>query len=92
MGDPNDPNYRPPAALRDVSLGGIAFESPDEWTIWLNGKRVTPDALPSEAIDLRVYRDFIEVKWFDSRSNQVYPIRLRPSQKFNLDTRIFLPG
>lgn len=92
MGDPNDPNYRPPAAIRDVSLGGIAFESPDDWTIWLNGKRVTPDALPSEALDLRVYRDFIELKWFDARSNQVFPIRLRPSQRFNLDTRIFLPG
>lgn len=92
MGDPNDPNYRPPAAIRDVALGGIAFESPDDWTIWLNGKRVTPDALPSEALDLRVYRDFIELKWFDSRSNQVFPIRLRPSQKFNLDTRVFLPG
>lgn len=91
-GDPNDPNYRPPVALRDIKLGGIAFQTPDDWTIWLNGSRVTPDAMPSEAMDLRVYKDFIEVKWFDAQTNQVFPIRLRPNQKFNLDTRIFLPG
>jgi len=92
LGDPNDPNYRAPIALRDIKLGGIAFQSPDDWTIWLNGHRVTPDALPSEAIDLHVYKDFIELKWFDAYSNQIYPVRLRPGQKFNLDTRIFLPG
>lgn len=91
-GDPNDPNYRAPAALRDVRLGGIAYNTPDDWTIWLNSSRVTPDALPAEAIDLRVYKDFIELKWFDVATNQVFPIRLRMNQRFNLDTRIFLPG
>lgn len=91
-GDPNDPNYRPPVFLRDVRLGGIAYNTPDDWTIWLNNNRVTPDALPSEAIDLRVYKDFIELKWFDGATNQVFPIRLRMNQRFNLDTRIFLPA
>jgi hypothetical protein len=91
-GDPNDPNYRAPVALRDVRLGGIAYNTPDDWTIWLNSNRVTPDALPAEAIDLRVYKDFIELKWFDATTNQVFPIRLRMNQRFNLDNRIFLPG
>jgi hypothetical protein len=91
-GDPNDPNYRPPASIRDIKLGGISFNTPDDWTIWLNNSRVTPDALPSEAIDLRVYKDFIELKWFDVLTNQIYPVRLRTNQKFNLDSRVFLPG
>lgn len=90
--DPNDPNYKLSAMLRNVTLGGIAFETPDNWTIWLNNARVTPDAIPAEAVDLRVYKDFIELKWFDAYTNQVYPVRLRPNQKFNLDSRIFLPG
>lgn len=92
IGDPNDPNYRPPASIRDIKLGGISFNTPDDWTIWLNNSRVTPDALPSEAIDLRVYKDFIELKWFDVLTNQIYPVRLRTNQKFNIDSRIFLPG
>jgi hypothetical protein len=92
LSDPNDPNYRPPAALRDVKLGGIAYNTPDDWTIWLNNARVTPDAIPAEAIDLRVYKEFVEIKWYDALKDQIFPIRLRINQKFNLDNRIFLPG
>lgn len=78
--------------IREISLGGIVFDTSKKWTIWLNGQRVTPDALPKEIIDLKVKEDFIELKWFDSFSNQIYPIRLGAHQRFNLDTRIFLPG
>lgn len=86
------PNAGADAVIRDISLGGIAFNTPDDWTIWLNGARVTPDAMPKEAIDLRVYHDYVELKWFDAVTNQIFPVRLRTNQKFNLDARIFLPG
>ncbi len=92
MPSPDDPNYRAPSAVRKLSLGGIVFNTPDEWTIYLNSKRITPDALPTEAVDLRVYKDFIELRWFDAQTNQIFPIRLRPNQTFNLDARVFLPG
>jgi hypothetical protein len=92
MGSPDDPNYKPPPSVRVLNLGGIVFNTPDEWTIYLNGKRVTPDAMPSEAVDLRVYKDFIELRWFDTQTNQIFPVRLRSNQKFNLDARVFLPG
>ena len=90
--DPDDPNYRPPPSVRKLQLGGIVFNTPDEWTIYLNGKRITPDLLPSEAVDLRVYKDFIELRWFDVQTNKIFPVRLRPNQTFNLDARVFLPG
>ena len=89
---PDDPNYRAPPSVRKLSLGGIVFNTPDEWTIYLNNKRITPDAMPAEAVDLRVYKDFIELRWFDSQTNQIFPVRLRPNQTFNLDGRVFLPG
>lgn len=90
--DPDDPNYRPPPSVRKLQLGGIVFNTPDEWTIYLNGKRITPDLIPTEAVDLRVYKDFIELRWFDAQTNKIFPVRLRPNQTFNLDARIFLPG
>ncbi len=90
--EPTDPNYRPPPSVRKLQLGGIVFNTPDEWTIYLNGKRVTPALLPSEAVDLRVYKDFIELRWFDVQTNKIFPVRLRPNQTFNLDARVFLPG
>lgn len=89
---PEDPNYRAPPSVRQLSLGGIVFNTPDEWTIYLNNKRITPEAMPAEAVDLRVYKDFIELRWFDVQTNQIFPVRLRPNQTFNLDGRVFLPG
>ncbi len=83
---------QPAMAVRKLSLGGIVFISPDEWTIWLNKRRITPDKLPTEAVDLRVYKEFIELRWFDAQTNQIYPIRLRPNQTFGLDAHTFIPG
>jgi len=83
---------KPPPEEREISLGGIVYATPNDWTIWLNGQRITPKALPKEALDLSVHKEYIELKWFDDWSNQIFPIRLRPHQRFNIDTRIFLPG
>lgn len=83
---------KPPPEEREITLGGIVYASGQEWTIWLNGQRVTPKAVPSEALDLRVFKEYIEIKWFDSYTNQIFPLRLRPHQRFNMDSRIFLPG
>lgn len=77
---------------RDIALGGIVYHGAKEWTIWLNNLRVAPDAIPEEVLDLKVHKDYIELEWFDETTNQIFPVRLRPHQRFNLDTRMFLPG
>jgi len=77
---------------RDLRLSGIVFRSPGDWVIWLNARRITPRAIPMEIMDLKVYKDYIEVEWFDRGTNQIFPVRLRPQQRFNMDARIFLPG
>ncbi|MCB1531511.1 MAG: hypothetical protein KDJ35_01445 [Alphaproteobacteria bacterium] len=83
---------KPPPEERDITLGGIVYKAPGTWTIWLNGKRVTPSALPEEIVDIKVFSDYIEMKWYDDWTNQIVPLRLRAHQRFNIDTRIFLPG
>lgn len=80
------------SAPRDISLGGIVYAGKADWTIWLNNVRISPTRIPTEVMDLKVFRDYIELEWFDATTNQIFPIRLRPHQRFNLDTRIFLPG
>ena len=77
---------------REISLAGIVYRGAKEWTIWLNDLRVSPTAIPDEVLDLKVHKDYIELEWFDSSTNQIFPIRLRAHQRFNLDTRMFLPG
>ena len=83
---PRDPG------IREISLGGIAFSTADRWTVWLNGVRITPDAIPDAVMDIKVSRAYIDLKWFDGYTNKIFPIRLRPQERFNLDSRIFLPG
>jgi len=84
-------DFRPDPGIRDITLGGIVYVKNGDWTIWLNGQRVTPDAVPEEVLDLRVHKNHIEVKWLDDYTDQVFPIRLRAHERFNLDTRMFLP-
>ncbi len=83
---------RPPMGPRELEVGGIVYVSSDEWTVWLNKQKITPDRLPPEILDIRVYKDYIKIKWFDAYTNQIFPVKIRTHQRFNIDTRIFLPG
>lgn len=80
------------STIRELALGGIVYHSSTNWTFWLNGLRITPTGLPEQVMNLKVFKDYIEIEWLDTSTNQIYPIRLRPHQRFNLDSRIFLPG
>jgi hypothetical protein len=85
-----------PAAIAgapgEVELGGILYVSPSDWVIWLNGARVTPTAIPTVIMDIKVFKDHVDMEWLDRATNQIYPIRLRAHQKFNLQSRMFLPA
>jgi len=77
---------------REIALAGIVYLSAGDWTIWLNGQKVTPKRLPPEILDIKVRKNSIKLKWFDAYTNQIFPIKLKTHQRFNIDTRIFLPG
>jgi hypothetical protein len=81
-----------PMAPREVSLGGVLYVSSDDWVVWINSEKITPKNIPSSIIDIRVNKDFVKLKWYDIQTNQIFPIKLRSHQRFNLDSRIFLPG
>lgn len=77
---------------REIALSGIVYRTNDDWTVWLNGQRLKPDALPREVMDINVRKKYVELKWYDAQTNLIYPVRLRPHQRFNIDSRMFLPG
>lgn len=81
-----------PASIREISLGGILYKSSTNWTIWLNSQKITPKNLPPAIMDITVNKDHIKLKWLDFQTNQIFPVKLRANQRFNFDTRIFLPG
>lgn len=81
--------YKP--APRDITLAGLVYVNGFDWTLWLNNYQVKPDAIPDEVLDLKVFSEYVELQWYDSQTNQIFPLRLRPHQRFNLDAKIFLP-
>lgn len=86
--------YIPPTvpSPRELKLAGITYHAPKKWTIWLNGERLTPNAIPDEIFKINVEKDFVEIIWHDKQTHKIFPVRLRPNQRFNLDARMFLPG
>ncbi|TVQ83124.1 MAG: hypothetical protein EA357_07220 [Micavibrio sp.] len=77
---------------RYLNLSGVLYKSPDEWVIWLNGQRLTPDRLLPEIIEINVSPSKIEMKWFDYGISDVIFITLRPHQFYDIETGILLPG
>lgn len=85
-------DFVPDPGPREIALGGILYKSEVDWVIWINDQRVTPNAVPEEALDLQVFDNYIELKWIDNLTNKIYPIKLRPHQRFDLDNRVFITG
>jgi hypothetical protein len=88
-----DPAFDVPMiSNRHLVLAGISYGNGQNWVIWLNGTRMTPESLSPEVRDIKVYKNYVEVRWFDDVTQAVIPVRLRPNQRFNLDTQSFNPG
>ncbi len=81
-----------PAQRRVLKLAGLLYQAPGQWIIWLNGKRVTPDRLLPEIVDIDVNMSSVYLEWFDIGLNQVISITLRPHQVYDIETGILLPG
>ncbi len=99
--NPNDPRLKgndttavAPHSIRELSVGGILYRGPDDWTVYLNGQRLTQDknSLPEQVMDIKVAEDHVDLKWFDTFTNLIFPVRLREHQRFNLDARMFITG
>lgn len=75
--------------IREIVLNGIVYNGPDQWIVWINNERVTPDDKFEQIVDMRVREAFVELRWYDGFSEKIFPIRLRSGQRFNLDTRSF---
>lgn len=77
---------------RILTLSGIVYQSAQDWTVWLNGERVTPKNIPENVRGLVVQSDYIRLRWFDKANNRIVNITLRPHQHYNLDFDTISPG
>ena len=79
-------------SVSEIILGGILYNGSEDWVIWLNGVRTTKTTLPRQVIDIQVGAEYVQLKWFDEATNQIFPVRLRPNQKFDITKKVFLPA
>lgn len=80
------------AGPRYIELAGIAYVDRNDWVIWLNGERITPNNIPEQIIELKVHNDYINIRWHDPAYQRIVVFVLRPHQRFHLDTGMILPG
>lgn len=85
-----------PAAVdsgpRIIKLAGIVYHGVNDWTIWLNGERVTPKNKPERVMGLVVKSDRIHLRWMDLARQRIVNLTLRPHQQYLLDSDTILPG
>ena len=77
---------------RKIILSGVFYRGPEDWTIWLNGRKLYPGRLLPEIIDIKVERDQVHLKWFDIGLNDIISVTMRPHQKYDIVTGLLLPG
>lgn len=77
---------------RHLKLSGIVYNSDKDWTIWFNGMRVRPGALPERMLALIVKKDRIGLKWLDRGTNKIINLVLRPHEQYNIDTDTVTAG
>ncbi|MFH1157884.1 MAG: hypothetical protein V1721_03240 [Pseudomonadota bacterium] len=80
-------------AHRVIRVSGVIYRTAEDWIVWMNGQKVTPENLLPEIIDIEV-RDSskVDLKWYDIGLNRVISITLRPHQTYDIPTGILLPG
>jgi|GEM_PF-5931464 len=78
---------------RLIILSGILYRGKNNWTVWINGQKVTPDNYLPEIIEIKVENSsYVSLKWYDIGLQEVISITLRPNQVYDITTGILLPG
>lgn len=78
---------------RLIVLSGILYRAKNNWTVWINGQKVTPDNYLPEIIEIKVENSsYVSLKWYDIGLQEVISITLRPNQVYDITTGILLPG
>jgi hypothetical protein len=79
------------AAPRTITLGAIIYKNANDWTLWLNGEPVRPNARPTELIEISVKPNAAHLQWFDTISGKVVDIDLIEYSVYDLDKHVIMP-
>ena len=91
--DPKNQSDRPAdPGPRTLALSGIVYQSPHEWTIWLNNQRITPKNIPDHIMGVTVSKDLVHLRYMDIANQRIVNLTLRAHQTYFLDTDTIVSG
>ncbi len=82
----------PPPVYSVIRVYGVFYRAPDDWIVWINGRKVTPGALLPEIRGIEVEKSsHVHLKWYDQALNSIIAVTMRPHQTYDVQTGILLP-
>ena len=83
---------QPSIATPVIHLSAIVYHAPDDWQVWLNGRRFTPTA-PAGPIEIvEVTAASVALIWRSGPGARPVRIRLQPNQSFLTANREIVEG
>ena len=90
-----EPAASPPSkypSARTITLGDIEYKDAQNWTVWINGQKVTPSVSMKEIVDISVAPDIVHLKWFDIGLNGVFDIQIHSHETYDIATGVMTPA
>jgi hypothetical protein len=81
-----------PAPLPMIYLSGIYYVGPNQWTIWLNNRRIESSNPDAEFKVVDVASRGVRVEWSPRDRSEIYSFVLRPRQTFDPVARAVVEG
>ena len=78
-----------PAGTGDIRLGALMYYAPDDWSLWLQGEKWTPQTRRDDLRILEVTSSDVQIAWRDD-DNQEHSIRLKPNQSYQIATGLII--
>jgi len=75
-----------PAGKGDLHLGAIFYYGENDWTLWLQGERWTPDTLRENIKILHVTPTEVTFSWKEDAASLERDITLKPNQYYQIAT------
>lgn len=69
----------------NIHLGAVVFYAPDDWTLWLQGEKWTPDTVRGDLGVLEVTEDSVSLTWRDENGVD-RNFTLKPNETYEIAT------
>lgn len=79
-----------PAGSADIHLGAVFSYGPDDWTLWLQGEKWTPQTRRDDLRVDSVSAEHVRIVWRDENDAE-HMITLQPNQSYQMATGSIRP-